>query len=203
MRQVHQRGYNDFYDVPAWLHHEINGALANCKSVKGYAEIFKDNEEYLTDFQIAYAFEDIADNGLLITSEFWTVILPKVREQVLTLDRQCTASLMNIIAGAGQMQLQDNQLWEALESKLVDEGLLRYFSIHQQSEILFYFARCGRGSDELIDQLEKIFIKHRKALLNMPDTLHYCKEGFGLLSKGSEILKRVLENPAIDLPKLA
>ena len=62
------------------------------------------------------------------------------------------------------MQISDNELWEALESKLIDEGLLRYFSIHDQSEILFFFANCGRGSDELHEQLEKNFIKHRKAL---------------------------------------
>ena len=76
--------------------------------MKGYAEIFKDYENEITDYQIAYAFEDIASNGLVITSEFWNVILPRVREQVTTLDRQCTASMMNIIAGAGQLQLQDN-----------------------------------------------------------------------------------------------
>jgi hypothetical protein len=56
-----------------------------------------------------------------------------------------------IINGAGQMQLQDNELWEAIESKLINEGLLRYFSIHETSEILYQFANCGRGSDELIE----------------------------------------------------
>ena len=107
-----------------------------------------------------------------------------------------------IITGAGVMQLQDNVLWEALESKLVDEGLLRYFNIHEQAEILYYFARCGRGSDELIDQLEKQFILHRKSLVNQDHTLSYLRRGFGKLSKGSEIMKRVLEDPEVDLPKL-
>ena len=76
------------------------------------------------------------------------------------------------------MQLQDNELWESLESKLVDEGLLRYFSVHDASLILTYFARCGRGSDELIEQLEKMFIKHRKALLRQKGSLDNCKKGF-------------------------
>lgn len=98
------------------------------------------------------------------------------------------------------MQLQDNELWESLESKLVDEGLLRYFNLHEMSEILYYFGQCGRGSDDLIDSLEKNFIKHRKALAKMPRTIEYCKVGFGKLAKGSEILKRVLEDPTADLP---
>jgi len=72
--------------------------------------------------------------------------------------------MMFIIAGAGVMQLQDNELWEALESKLVDEGLLRYFSLDESAHILYYFGYCGRGSDDLIEALEKNFIKHRKAL---------------------------------------
>lgn len=107
-----------------------------------------------------------------------------------------------IITGAGEIQLQDNELWEALESKLVDEGLLRYFNLHETAQILIYFARCGRGSDELIESLEKNFIKHRKALARMPDTVELCKVGFGQLSKGSEILKRVLEDPTTELPRL-
>ena len=57
---------------------------------------------------------------------------------------------MHIITGAGQMQLQDNELWESIESKLVDEGLLRYFTLEETAQILVFFGRCGRGSDELI-----------------------------------------------------
>jgi hypothetical protein len=34
----------------------------------------------------------------------------------------------------------------------------------------------------------------------MPHTLHLCKEGFGKLSKGSEILKKILEDPTTTLP---
>ena len=100
------------------------------------------------------------------------------------------------------MQLQDNELWESLESKLVDEGLLRYFTLYQQAEILCGFANCGRGSDELIDQLEAIFVKHRKALLIQPKTLAKCQLGFGKLNQGSEILKRVLEDPSVNITKI-
>ena len=100
------------------------------------------------------------------------------------------------------MQLQDNELWEALESKLVDEGLLKYFTLNETAMILCYFGNCGRGSDELIEQIEKTFIKHRKALMVNPETLRYCKIGFSGLNKGSEMLKRVLEDPKADLPLL-
>ena len=94
---------------------------------------------------------DIAEDKLPRTQEFWDVILPRVKAQVPTLDRQCTHSLSQIIAGAGIMQIQDNELWESLESKLVDEGLLRYMKLEEQAKVLCYFSNCGRGSDELIE----------------------------------------------------
>ena len=145
---------------------------------------------------------DIAEDKLPRTQEFWDVILPRVKAQVPTLDRQCTHSLSQIIAGAGIMQIQDNELWESLESKLVDEGLLRYMKLEEQAKVLCYFSNCGRGSDELIEQLEKTFIRHRKALSVDANLLRLCKLGFGQLSKGSDILKRVLEDPEVELPKI-
>ena len=98
------------------------------------------------------------------------------------------------------MQLQDNELWESLESKLVDEGLLRYFTIGETADILYYFARCGRGSDKLHEALEGVFIKHRKHLALHADTLHVVKAGYSQMDKSSEILKRVLEDPTAQLP---
>ena len=100
------------------------------------------------------------------------------------------------------MQLQDNELWEALESKLVDEGLLRYFTLKETARILFYFGRSGRGSDELIESIEKTLIKHRKALSVDDELLRLTKLGFSEVNKGSEILKRVLSDPTTSLPQL-
>ena len=110
--------------------------------------------------------------------------------------------MVGFINGAGGMQLQDNELWEALESKLIDEGLLRYFTLNEQAQILASFANAGRGSDELLDQLEKIFIKHRKALIGQPETLRICRLGFDKVNKGSEILKRVLHDPSTPIAQI-
>ena len=62
------------------------------------------------------------------------------------------------------MNLQDNEFWEMVEQKLVDERLHRYFELGQLTEILCYFANVGRGSDDLIEVVEKTLIKHRKSL---------------------------------------
>ena len=202
MRAVHARGYNDFHDVPYYIFHEVNAAMQVCHNVGDYAFVFEKYSDSLTDFQIGYAFEDIGINNYERLPPFWNVILPRVKQQIPTLDRSCTQSLLQIVHGASEMSLQDNELWELLESKIVDEGLLRYFTLEETGQMLCHFANVGRGSDELIEQIEKTFIKHRKALHINPHILALCKDGFSQLNKGSEILKRVLEDPTVQLPQL-
>ena len=97
--------YNDFYDMPYHIFHEINAALQSCHNCKDYAFVFEKYSEHLTDFQVGYSFDDIAVHKIQRTPEFWNVILPRVKETVATLDRDCTQSLGQIISGAGNMQL--------------------------------------------------------------------------------------------------
>ena len=105
-----------------------------------------------------------------------------------------------MIEAAAKMSLQDNEFWELVEQKLVDEGLLRYFTLEKTAEILCNVAHVGRGSDELVELIEKTFIKHRKGLSE--NTIHVAKQGFAKLSKGSEIMHRVLADPNTELPAL-
>ena len=93
------------------------------------------------------------------------------------------------------MQLQDNEFWELVETKLVDQGLHRYFKLEDLAQILCCVAHVGRGSDEFLEIIEKTFIKHRKALT--PDIIANVRQGFLKINKGSEILHRVLEDPNV------
>lgn len=154
----------------------------------------------MTDFQIAYGFWMIGKNQLERNEGFWEVILPMVKKQIATLDRNCTKSLYHFIEGASSMTLQDNEFWELIEQKLVDEGLHRYFRLDQLSEVLNYLANVGRGSDEMLEIIEKTLIKHRKALT--PEIIDTARQGFLRINKGSEILFRVLEDPTVELPQL-
>ena len=58
------------------------------------------------------------------------------------------------------------------------------------AQLLCDVGRVGRGSDDLVEMIEKYFIKHRKGLT--PETIELAKIGFARLNKGSEILQRVL-----------
>ena len=98
------------------------------------------------------------------------------------------------------MSLQDNEFWETVEQKLVDEGLHRHFTLKELAKLVFYLSKVGRGSDDMIELVEKTMIKHRKGLT--PEIVAIAKDGFQRINKGSEILQRVLEDPKTDLPAL-
>ena len=199
-RMVHARGYNDYQDNWSHIFHEVNFALSGSKTTDGFVFVFHKYGKYLTDFQIAYAFWMIGKNQLERSPEFWSLILPTVKTQLAKLDRNCTKSLIHFIEGASAMTLQDNEFWELVEQKLVDEGLHRYFDLMEITKILNYLADVGRGSDEMLEIIEKTIIKHRKALT--PEIIEYARKGFMRVNKGSEILFRVLEDPTVQLPAL-
>ena len=154
----------------------------------------------MTDDQIAYAFYYIGIYGLDRPASFWNIVLPLVKKQLATLDRQCPEALSNFIQSAGYMQLQDNEFWETVEKKLVDERLYRYLRLDQVCNTVEALGRVGRGSDELIELLEKDIIKHRRALdEQMIDT---ARRGFAELNKGSAVLFEVLEDPSRGVPQI-
>jgi hypothetical protein len=129
VRMVHARGYNDYYDNWSFRFHEVNFALSGSKNTDAFAYVFKKYGQYMTDFQIAYAFWMIGKNQLDRNPEFWNTILPAVKTQMAKLDRNCIKSLYHFIEGASSMTLQDNEFWELVEQKLVDEGLHRYLNL--------------------------------------------------------------------------
>ena len=100
-------------------------------------------------------------------------------------------AIVKVIKSTTAMRLQDNEAWETVEQKLVDEGLHRYLTLEQHAEIVNSLAIVGRGSDDLIDTIETTIIKHRKGLT--PNTQAFTTRGFNQLSEDFEILHTVLQ----------
>ena len=191
LRQIHARGYNNMEDVMARDFHEINFALMNAKNTPAIAYIYnKFGQDKMTPEQIFYGFNFIAQNELDRSPDFWNLILPMVKKQIKSMDRQTIPALLQAIKGAAAMYLQDNEFWESVEQKLVDQKLYKYLSLEEMAQLLCDVGRVGRGSDDLVELIEKYLIKHRKGLT--PETIELAKIGFIRLNKGSEILQRVL-----------
>lgn len=199
-RMIHPRGYTNMMDDYSFIFNEINFALQGAKNTDNMVFVYKKYGQHMTDKQIMYGFNFIAQNKLEKTQEFWDEIIPLVKKQLQGLDRQTCPSLYTAIEGGAAMYLQDNEFWEIIEHKIVDEGLWRFFTLEKTAMLLNHFARVGRGSDDIVDLFEKHFIKHRKGLT--PRTIMIAQEGFRKINKGSEILHRVLADPNTQLPAL-
>ena len=199
-RSIHQRGYNNFNDVYEFDFHEINLQLGNAVGIENIMFIYKKFEGKMTPEQIMFGFRKIGVHGLERNEDFWKILVPLVKKQISTLDRETIRPLMTAIEGAQAMYLSDNEFWELVEQKLVDEGLHRYYNLDELAHLVLYLSKVGRGSDDMIEIVEKTMIKHRKGLT--PETIAIAKEGFSRINKGSEILQRVLEDPNTQLPAL-
>lgn len=105
MRWVHQRGYNEYYDTYRFTFHETNMALSGCRNTEDFVYAYKKYGKSMTDNQIAYGFWYIAKDGLEKSPEFWSVIIPMVKTQIATLDRNCTNSINKFIEAAASMEL--------------------------------------------------------------------------------------------------
>ena len=114
-RSIHPRGYNNFNDVYNWDFHEINMQLANAASTHNIVFVFKKFDGMMTPEQIMFGFRRIALFGLERDEDFWKVIVPKVKLQMTTLDRETIKPLLMGIESAALMTLQDNEFWETVE----------------------------------------------------------------------------------------
>ena len=90
---VHSRGYNDHYDTYSFRIHECNIALMNAKNTDSFVYIFRKYGEWMTDYQISYAWSFIGNNNFERDAQFWEFIYPVVKKQIATLDRNCVRSL--------------------------------------------------------------------------------------------------------------
>ena len=199
-RMVHARGYNNWTDVYADYFHEANFALVSSKNTDNLVYVYQRYGHHMTPEQIMYGFEAIAKHRMENTQDFWELIIPTVKKQIETLDRQTCPALLMAIRAASVMYLHDNEFWGLVDDKLVNEGLYRYFELKDLATVLYCLAHVGRGSDEIVELIEKTFIKHRKGLT--PDVIATAREGFNMLNKGSEIMHRVLNDPKTELPAL-
>ena len=121
-RSIHERGYNNFNDHESIIFNEINFALNHAKNTQNIVYIFqKFGDGVMTPEQIMYGFKYICNNRLEKSQDFWNVIVPTVKKQLKTLDRETAGALHGAIEGAAATYLQDNEFWDLVEEKLVDD----------------------------------------------------------------------------------
>ncbi|CAI2379563.1 unnamed protein product [Moneuplotes crassus] len=198
---VHSRGYNHTVgDISHYDSLDMSQYIIHAETCEELAYVFNKYPEELAHQHIANAFLKIGGYNYDRGDEFFEVILPRVKEQLKVYDRHCIRSVFKIIKGAAGMRLQDNEFWELVEEKLIDDRLFRYLTLDETCSLVDLLGLVQRGSDELIELCEKYIIKHRKSLI--PKNIREAAKGFKKLNKGSAVLFEVLQDPTRGLKQI-
>ena len=186
-----KRTYKNDDDVYRQELHFAGGAIYNSHNPNDIAKTFTEYQHCLTSNHISYAIDHIANHQLDLDHHFWSVIYPRVKQEVISLDRYCAVPFVKILYAISRIALVDKELWEIFEEKLIQEKLIRYLTPPQLIKVLNSFANMKKGSDILFQEIEKRLIKHQKELDH--DLALEAKAGFQLAEKGSEGLIKLLE----------
>lgn len=87
------------------------------------------------------------------------------------------------------------------EFKLVNERLYRYLTLHEAASVAYHLTISGRASKTLLNQLEVVFIKHRKAL-SLDSKSKRLVQGAYSICGASQTLVAALEDPNIEVPSI-
>jgi hypothetical protein len=82
---------------------------------------------------------------------------------------------------------------------MVNERLYRYLTLDQAVKLAYALTMNQKGSKILLGLLEKVFIKHRKALSMKKGFPQMIEVAYRLNGLGSDILFQSLKNPNIEL----
>lgn len=179
---------------------ELSLAIYGTHNCRMLADLFKANLTKLTDHQLSYSLYHIAKYELPLDESFYNSYLPIVKEFVKVMDRESNAPLSNIIATIGLLNVQDDGIWTLFDQKIVGERLYRYFSLQQLTEVALGVSNAKRGSKEMWNAFEGVFIKHRKAL--ELEELEKVKFAFENAKMGSKKLYALLEDQNADITGL-
>ena len=81
IRQLHQRGYNNWNELMARDWHEINFQLMGAKNTGNIVNVYtKWGHDNMTPEQVMYGFNFIAQNDLERSPDFWNIIVPLVKK---------------------------------------------------------------------------------------------------------------------------
>lgn len=184
-------------DIPMKAYAELGMAINACHNCKMMADLLKSNLGQMSDYQLSFAVYQIFNYDLELDEHFYSTILPIVKEFVKNMGRENNRSLAEIVSYMGWLRVQDDDLWKLFEQKLIAEKLYRYLSIEQLIDVTSGVSTANRGNSAMFEVFEKVFIKHRLALVG--ERAEMVRRAFEQRKLGSQLLFKVLENPRAEV----
>lgn len=178
-------------DIAIYKHDALNWTAASLINCKQHKEFLHLNEHQLVPFVLCKSLTVIAGNEIPL-DEHWPEIVMLVKRQIKTYDRHVIHFLFQIGKFMAEVGEANDEFWEIMESKLVDENLCRYLNEDQAAKLMHGLCKIGKGSDELWRRLEREVSMHFLAM--KPDNLKEAIEALEISSKGSKETIEKLRN---------
>ena len=157
----------------------------------------KDNSDMITHDMVADIFLNISRGPTMeLTDDFWTVIYPYGKKLIRTADRETTNATARVLYSMSKRLIQDDEMWEIAQRKLIKEGLLRYVAISELPMLLYTFTYNEKGKPETIEAIEKLILRNIKHYQRLTDDLVFelLKETYDIMEKEPpELIKELLQ----------
>jgi len=174
-----------FHGILNTKYHDLHRGVHRAQTMDRMVKFFIENEEAVCDNHIASAFKTIASFKMDLTDKFWEILFPYAKALVKECDRDSTQSMAKTLCSLSHMLIQDPEIWDTAQKKLIKDNLLRYVQLSTLPELLWAFAYNKKGKPETIEAIEKKIMDNIGFYLeqeskNMPK---FFKEAYDYLEK--------------------
>ena len=195
-----QKSVVNYWELDNYHRNIVNINFRNTRNLEGIISMIKTFKGNLDTSQIFKKLDLLGDQKDL-RREVFTVIIPLLKEYLVKSDRHTINDIYFAAIGASKLNIVDQEYWDIVEGKLINEKLFKYLSLEQCINLAHELKPKNRGSLFLMKLLENEFIKHRKAIHSKKIFIKLLKETYLNKAEVSEVLLAALEDPNIEIKK--
>eukprot|EP01022_Parablepharisma_sp_SALTPOND_P026521 TRINITY_DN64322_c1_g1_i1.p1 TRINITY_DN64322_c1_g1~~TRINITY_DN64322_c1_g1_i1.p1 ORF type:complete len:1202 (-),score=108.17 TRINITY_DN64322_c1_g1_i1:4294-7899(-) len=141
---------------------ELDKVVNYSLTIERIADGFQNFSDIICHSHIGAAFTKIAAEKMELTEDFWEIVYPYARALVAEANRETTAAMIDVLISLSTLLVQDEELWEVAQKKLVKDGMLRYVQIQALPELFYAFVYNKKGTPETLEAIEKVILRNMK-----------------------------------------
>jgi hypothetical protein len=182
----------DWHQITCEEYDEVFNQLQACASCEDVAGLMKMNLDILADTLLVVGIEQIAQGEFELDAYFYNDIVPILMALIPKMDQHNQQSFGIIVTALGHMDVQHEEMWAVVESKILEGRMYRYMGIRDICAAACTLGTAGRLSAEVSQKFEQVLSKHG-ASLRLQDAAGALK-GFKRAGRGSPEFLAYLES---------
>ena len=178
-----RRSYFKPRDIAIWKHDVMVEMVPNFITLSQHLDFLKTNENQIPPKVIGDLLNQISVLEIPL-DEHWPEICKIVKTIIKDYDRAAIYELYVVTRCIAEVGEANQEFWDMIEHKMMNEGLCRYLTESQAAGLLWSLCKVGKGSDELWKKLEKEVSKFYLSL--EPKELQEAIYGLEVSGKGDK-----------------